>query len=90
MGLTKTSHLPRHIYTYHPLINSDEEVPFINEDELDINGRDFWDEIEIKGIKTTVGRLLLRRLFGKVSILNRCMEKGVWNDNLEKLTKTCG
>jgi len=88
LGFDKDLALAAAYITYHPEINSDAEIPFTSEDELALEGKDFWDELTIKGIKTTAGRLLLQRLFGEVPILNRCMDKSKWVNNLEKLTNS--
>ena len=68
-------------------IESDELVPLTNEEELPLADRNFWDKETVNGIETTVGRLLLRRLFGEVAIKNRSMNQDLWMDSLERLTK---
>ena len=85
LGFDKDIALAAAYITYHPHINSDEEVPLVGDDQISLNGKNLWDEYSFEGIKTTVGRLVLRRIFGDIPILNQCMEKNKWTDNLEKL-----
>jgi len=86
LGFDKDISLSASYITYHPEIDFDEEIPFTSENELSLEDKDLWDELVINGVRTTVGRLLLRRMFGEVSIPNRRMDKMLWNYSLEKLT----
>ena len=54
---------------------------------MPLEEKDYWDEVTVQGIKTTAGRLRLKRLFGDIPILNRCMDKKDWFQNLEKLSQ---
>jgi DNA-directed RNA polymerase beta' subunit len=87
LGFDKDIALAAAYITYHPEINTGEEVPLVDAGEVSINGKDFWEECTVHGIKTTAGRLVLRRIFGDVPISNRCMDKEAWLNNLEKLAK---
>ena len=73
--------------SYHPTIQSDEEVPLTSEDSLLLDSRNFREELTIDKVRTTLGRLLLRRVFGSVPIPNRDMDpkekEGVWKKGLE-------
>ena len=67
-------------------VSDHDEVPFTSECDVPLEGKDYWEEVTVQGIKTTAGRLRLKRLFGDIPILNRCMDKRDWFQNLERLT----
>ena len=68
-------------------VSDHDEVPFTSECDVPLEGKDYWEEVTVQGIKTTAGRLRLKRLFGDIPILNRCMDKRDWFQNLERLTQ---
>ena len=63
------------------------KFPLPVKDEVPLENKDFWDELTVQGIKTTAGRLRIKRLFGDVPVLNRCMDKKRWFHNLERLAQ---
>jgi DNA-directed RNA polymerase beta' subunit len=87
LGFDKDVAIAAAYLTYDSEIETDEEIPLTSEEELPLNGRDLWEREIFNGIQTTVGRLLLRRLFGDILILNRTLGQDRWMDALEKLTK---
>lgn len=73
--------------SYHPTIQTDDEVPLTSEGPLRLDNHNFREERIVNKVRTTVGRLLLRRVFGDVPIPNRDMDpkekEGVWKKGLE-------
>jgi DNA-directed RNA polymerase beta' subunit len=87
LGFDKDLALAAAYITYGHNLESDEELPFTSEADMSLAGKGFWDELTVQGIKTTAGRLHIKRLFGNVPVLNRCIDKRQWFENLEKLAK---
>jgi hypothetical protein len=73
--------------SHHPEIYSHAEVPLTDENVLAIENSDYLEEKTVSGIRTTVGRLLLRRVFKSVAIPNQCLDVqgGAWKEALEKV-----
>lgn len=75
--------------SHHPDIQSGDEVPFTDESACPLHGHDFWEERVVGGVRTTVGRLLLRRVFASVSIPNRRLDvkDDTWQEVLEAVAR---
>jgi len=86
LGFDKDLALAAAYLTYDFHIESDETVPHTIEEELPLIERDYWEKETINGIETTVGRLVMRRLFGEVAIKNRSMNQDRWVAVLKQLT----
>ena len=72
--------------SYHPEINYDNQIPVSTEQELPLHGKKLWAKVTYQNIETTVGRLLLRRLFpAGISLQNRCMGSKGWERLLTDL-----
>lgn len=83
LGFAKDIALGVAFLTYHDNNQSDHHVPFTTEGDFPINGRDCWEEVECNGIKTTVGRLMLKRLSKDVIVSNKCYGIKDWNNFLK-------
>ena len=86
LGFDKDIALAAAYLTYDVKIETDELVPLTTEKALPLNGRHFLEKQSYNRIETTVGRLLLRRLFEKTVIKNRTMSISNWNEALQNLT----
>jgi hypothetical protein len=87
LGFDKDIALAAAYMTYSPSIETDDEIPLISEHQVPIADKDCWNELGVQGIKTTAGRLHIKRMFGDVPVLNRCLDKGLWHECMEKLAK---
>jgi hypothetical protein len=77
------------VYLMHdPTIVTDEEIPLTKEEELPLYGRDIRDVITVGDLQTTVGRLLVRRIFGGVQLTNRPLHAR--DGSLSSVLKTVG
>ncbi len=88
LGFDKDIALAAAYLTYDLNTESDEDVPLTDENELPLKGRDFWEKQNVNGIETTVGRLVIRRIFGEISFMNRTMNIDQWRHATQKLINT--
>ena len=86
LGFEKDIALGVAYITYHPKINCDDQIRCSTEKDFPLRGRGLWEKVVYQNIETTVGRLLLRRLFTEeVSMQNRSMTSKIWDRLLSDL-----
>jgi hypothetical protein len=88
LGFDKDIALAAAYLTYDLNLESEDDVPLTDENNLPLEKRSFWEKENVNGVETTVGRLLMRRLFGEIPIKNQTMNQDQWRISIEQVNNT--